>query len=199
MWVYITIFIMIFLILIVLNSIVAKNQYIYKFLSQYKKDREIFFRENIEKWDENNPTFTIDIEKFERDSIEAKTYLQDKNIDDISYPISQFGKTGTFGVIKNLNVFPDKNLYDPNSIMKLTILLRDQGQRIIEEGVYEYKNSSTIKISPTYWILKNKKLEDLDVNPNKQSSIISFILSILLTIIINVLSNFIAEFINNIL
>lgn len=199
MWIYITIFIMIFLILIVLNSIVAKNQYIYKFLSQYKKDREIFFRENIEKWDENNPTFTIDIEKFERDSIEAKTYLQDKNIDDISYPISQFGKTGTFGVIKNLNVFPDKNLYDPNSIMKLTILLRDQGQRIIEEGVYEYKNSSTIKISPTYWILKNKKLEDLDVNPNKQSSIISFILSILLTIIINVLSNFIAEFINNIL
>lgn len=202
MWNYLIWFLVIFLIiffaLTILNYLVTRNYYIYNFLINYKKDRDVFFNENVENLTNNEPNLKINISKFEADSKDARDYLKEVGVRDHHYNVSHFGGIGKASLLENLGTFPDINTLSEEQALPFMKDLFFRGQSLIDEGIHLYKKRSIRRFSPTYWINKNEENEDNKMISNsikKKSSVITFISSFLLSLVINIIGNITTNFI----
>lgn len=197
---FLVIFFIIFSVLMVLNYLVTRNYYIYNFLITYKKDREIFFNENVENLTKDEPKWTINVSEFEADSKEARDYLKEIGVRDHWYKLENFGGFSKASLLENLGTFPDVNTLSEDQVFPFIKDLFFRGQKLIDEGIHLYKKRSIRRFSPTYWINKNSENEN---NNNKiisdsikmKSSIVTFIFSSLLSLVINIIGNILTNMI----
>lgn len=200
---FLVIFFIIFSVLNVLNYLVTRNYYIYNFLITYKKDRDIFFNENIENLTEDEPKWKINVSKFQADSKEARDYLKEIGVKDHWYKIEKLGGFGGFGkasLLENLGTFPDIKTLPEEQTLPFIQDLFFRGQKLIDEGIHLYKKRSIRRFSPTYWINKNSENENNDIisdSIQKKSSIITVIFSFLLSLVIDIIGNILASMIMN--
>lgn len=195
---YILVFILIFLFLLGLDSLIAKNHYIYNFLVKYKENREVFYKENIEAIGEENPAFTLDMERFQKESKQARDYLKKVNIENPKYLIEYMGQIKQMSLINNLGYFH----VDENVMYSKEIYLK--GQDLLDQAIHEYDKKTKIKFLPFYWLLKAKNLKGQeDSKPKKKEktvgyiwlAILSFIFTQLISILVNLASSFIYDWV----
>lgn len=189
---FLVIFFIILLVLIILNYLVTRNYYIYNFLINYKKDRDIYFNENVENLTKNEPNRKINMSKFGIDSKEARDYLKEIGVRDHYYKVEHFGGIGNASLLENLGTFPDVNTLSEEQALTFMKDLFFRGQSLIDEGIHLYKKRSIRRFSPTYWINKNKRNENGKVitdSIKKKSAIVTFISSFLLSLMINIIGN----------
>lgn len=198
MTVYILVFILIFLFFLGLDSLIAKNYYIYNFLVKYKISREVFYKENIEAIGEENPIFTFDMEKFQKESKQARDYLKRVNIENPKYLIDYMGQVRQMNLINNLGYFH----VDENVGYSKEIYLK--GQDLLDQAIHEYNKKTKIKFLPFYWLVKTKNLKGLEESKSKKKEktfsyiwigISSFVLTKVSSILINLLSSYIYDWI----
>ncbi|MBJ6300210.1 hypothetical protein JGU63_14775, partial [Staphylococcus aureus] len=195
---FLVVFLIILLVLTVLNYLVTRNYYIYNFLINYKKDRDIFFNENVENLTKNEPNRKINMSKFEADSKEARDYLKEIGVRDYYYNVEHFGGISRASLLENLGTFPDVNTLSEEQALPFMKDLFFRGQSLIDEGIHLYKKRSIRRFSPTYWINKNKRNENSKVitdSIKKKSAIVTFISSFLLSLVINIIGNILTNLI----
>ena len=200
---FLVIFLIIFFVLTVFNYLVTRNYYIYNFLINYKKDRDIFFNENVENLTKDEPKWKINVSKFEADSKEARDYLKEIGVRDHWYKFGNFGGFGGFSkasLLENLGTFPDVNTLSEEQALSFIKDLFFRGQKLIDEGIHLYKKRSIRRFSPTYWINKNSENENnnnkmISDSIKKKSSIVTFIFSFLLSLVINIIGNILTNMI----
>lgn len=197
---FLVIFFIIFSVLMVFNYLVTRNYYIYNFLINYKKDRDIFFNENVENLTKDEPKWTIDVSKFEADSKEARDYLKEIGVRDHWYKLGNLGGFSKASLLENLGTFPDVNTLSEEQAFPFIKDLFFRGQKLIDEGIHLYKKRSIRRFSPAYWINKNSENENnnnkiISDSIKKKSSIVTAIFSFLLSLVINIIGNILTNMI----
>lgn len=184
----IILFIIIFGVLLFLNYNFVKRDYIHNFLTNYKIDREKFFKQIIDKSHEENPIYTIDVKEFENKTIEAENYLKDAGVESKKYFINIDGVNKRMDLLKNLGYvhFNDDGNANP------TIEMYHLGQRMIQQAIIHYKLPDFLLFTPFYWLFKNNK-NKRSVQKSVITTLALFIISTLFTIILNILSNYIYD------
>lgn len=198
MIIYIILFLLIFFIFTILNSLIAKNYYIYNFLVKYKEDRKHFYDENINAIGKEKPVFTMDMEEFQKESKEARDYLRKVNIENPKYNIYYMGQIRQMSLIDNLGYF------HVDEKIEYSMEIYHKGQNIIDQAIHEYKEKTKMKYLPFYWFLKVKTIKTLeDSKPKKKEktigyiwiAVLSYILTQLTSLLVNLASSYIYDWI----